>query len=277
MEFLNDHSILWSLSLVCALLATGVVAGLLAGLLGVGGGIVIVPVLYHVFTLLGIDENLKMHIAVGTSLATIVPTSIVSSIAHLKKGNVDHRLIKQLAPGVLLGVGIGAYLSGIIKGPMLTLIFAVIALLVAINMMLGSRSVQISDQLPSRLGTTLIATTIGALSALMGIGGGTLSVPILNAFKVAMHTAVGTGATLGILISVFGSVAFIYNGLGEVNLPPLSIGYLNLIGFILITPATMKMAPIGADLSHRVNPALLKKLFAVFLGLTALKMFYGLA
>ena len=110
----------------------------------------------------------------------------------------------------------------------------------------------------------------------MGIGGGTLSVPILNAFKVPMHKAVGTGAALGILISIPGSVGFIYNGLSAENLPPLSIGYLNLIGFALITPTTMKMAPIGAEKGHKIDQNLLKKLFALFLGLTSLKMFYAL-
>jgi len=276
MESFPDHSFIWYLSLAIALLGTGVIAGLLAGLLGVGGGIVIVPVLYHVFTLLGIDETLKMHIAVGTSLATIVPTSIASSIAHYKKGNIDKNLVSQLIPGVLVGVIVGTYSSGLISSGALTIIFAVIALMVSGNMILGSKSFQISDRLPSRPGTTLIATCIGSLSALMGIGGGTLSVPILNAFKVPMHKAVGTGAALGILISIPGSAGFIYNGLGAENLPPLSIGYLNLIGFALITPTTMKMAPIGAEIGHKIDQNLLKKLFAVFLGLTSLKMFYAL-
>ena len=276
MESFPDHSFIWYLSLAIALLSTGVIAGLLAGLLGVGGGIVIVPVLYHVFTLLGIDETLKMHIAVGTSLATIVPTSIASSIAHYKKGNIDKNLVSQLIPGVLVGVIVGTYSSGLISSGALTIIFAVIALMVSGNMILGSKSFQINDRLPSRPGTTLIATCIGSLSALMGIGGGTLSVPILNAFKVPMHKAVGTGAALGILISIPGSAGFIYNGLGAENLPPLSIGYLNLIGFALITPTTMKMAPIGAEIGHKIDQNLLKKLFAVFLGLTSLKMFYAL-
>ena len=276
MESFPDHSFIWYLSLATALLSTGVIAGLLAGLLGVGGGIVIVPVLYHVFTLLGIDETLKMHIAIGTSLATIVPTSIASSIAHYKKGNIDKNLVSQLIPGVLIGVIVGTYSSGLISSGALTIIFAVIALMVSGNMILGSKSFQISDSLPSRPGTTLIATCIGSLSALMGIGGGTLSVPILNAFKVPMHKAVGTGAALGILISIPGSAGFIYNGLGAENLPPLSIGYLNLIGFALITPTTMKMAPIGAEIGHKIDQNLLKKLFAVFLGLTSLKMFYAL-
>ena len=276
MESFPDHSFIWYLSLAIALLGTGVIAGLLAGLLGVGGGIVIVPVLYHVFTLLGIDETLKMHIAVGTSLATIVPTSIASSIAHYKKGNIDKNLVSQLIPGVLVGVIVGTYSSGLISSGALTIIFAVIALMVSGNMILGSKSFQISDRLPSGPGTTLIATCIGSLSAMMGIGGGTLSVPILNAFKVPMHKAVGTGAALGILISIPGSAGFIYNGLGAENLPPLSIGYLNLIGFALITPTTMKMAPIGAEIGHKIDQNLLKKLFAVFLGLTSLKMFYAL-
>ena len=134
MDFFADYSAGWLIGLALSLMVTGIIAGLMAGLLGVGGGIVIVPVLYHLFTFLGIDEAVRMHVAVGTSLATIIPTSIISSRSHYNRGSLDPSILKKLIPGVVIGVGIGAILSGILNGQVLTAIFAVMALLVALNM-----------------------------------------------------------------------------------------------------------------------------------------------
>ncbi|WP_027853010.1 sulfite exporter TauE/SafE family protein [Marinobacterium litorale] len=276
MDILSDYSTTWLIGLAVALVVTGVIAGLMAGLLGVGGGIVIVPVLYHLFTLLGIDEAVRMHVAVGTSLATIIPTSIMSSRAHFKKGSLNPDLLKQLVPGVIIGVIIGAVASGYFSGKVLTAIFATIALLVALNMAFKKDGFNLADELPGTLGTGVIGTFIGGISTLMGIGGGTLSVPILSAFKTPMHTAVGTGAALGLVISLPGAIGFLINGIGVDARPPLSIGYVNLIGLFLIIPATMKMAPVGAKIAHAINAKLLRQLFALFLAITSLRMFYGL-
>jgi len=160
MEFFSAYSPLWLAGLVCALLLTGVVAGILAGLLGVGGGIVIVPVLYHLFTLLGIDPEVRMHVAVGTSLAAIVPTSIISARAHYKRGGLKPELLKPLVPGTLIGVLIGALLSGYLSGQVLAAIFAVIALLVALNMAV-EHNLSLRDGLPGPFGTGVL----GVLSA----------------------------------------------------------------------------------------------------------------
>jgi len=276
MDILADYSATWLIGLALALVVTGIIAGLLAGLLGVGGGIVIVPVLYHLFTLLGIDEAVRMHVAVGTSLATIIPTSIISSRAHYRKGSLNPALLKQLIPGVVLGVIIGAVASGYLSGQVLTAVFASIALLVALNMAFKKDGFSVADQLPGALGTGIIGSFIGGISTLMGIGGGTLSVPILSAFKTPMHTAVGTGAALGLVISLPGALGFLINGMGVDARPPLSIGYVNLIGLCLIIPATMKMAPVGARIAHAINAKLLRQLFALFLAITSLRMFYGL-
>lgn len=255
-----------------ALLATGAVAGVLAGLLGVGGGIVIVPVLFNLFPLLGIDESVRMHVAVGTSLATIIPTSIISARAHHRRGSLDVGLLKSLAPGVVIGVLAGGWLGSNARGDVLTAVFAAVALLVAANMAFRKEGMVLASSLPGGLLRQGMAVVIGGFSVVMGIGGGTLSVPILTAFNVPIRRAVGTAAALGLVIGLPGAVGFILAGLDVPDRPPGSLGYANLIGFALIVPATMLMAPVGARIAHAIPPALLRKAFALFLLLTALRM-----
>ncbi|AWI76660.1 hypothetical protein CEW83_16760 [Parazoarcus communis] len=276
MEFFDGYSATWLAGLVIALITTGVVAGILAGLLGVGGGIVIVPVLYHLFTLLGIDESVRMHVAVGTSLATIIPTSIMSARAHRRRGSLNPELLRKLIPPVVVGVLIGSVASGYFSGQVLTSIFATVALLVALNMAFKRDGFALGEGLPGPLGTSMIGVTIGGLSTLMGIGGGTLSVPTLNAFRTPMHVAVGTGAALGMIISLPGAIGFLINGMGVPNLPPATVGYVNLLGMALIVPATMVTTSWGARLAHAIDARRLRQVFAAFLALTSLRMFYGL-
>ncbi len=276
MDILTSHSPAWLAGLVLALVVTGAIAGVLAGLLGVGGGIVIVPVLYHLFTLLDIDESVRMHVTVGTSLATIIPTSIMSSRAHRRRGSLDVSLIRRLMPGVVVGVVLGAIASRYLGGGVLTAVFAVVALAVALNMAFKRDGFALADGLPGPAGTALIGGGIGGVSTLMGIGGGTLSVPILNALRVPMHTAVGTGAMLGMVISLPGALAFVVNGLGVPLRPPLSLGYVNLLGMALIVPATMATTGWGARLAHRIDARRLRQVFALFLALTSARMLAGL-
>ncbi|MBL7089398.1 sulfite exporter TauE/SafE family protein [Acidovorax sp.] len=277
MEALTQgHSVAWLAALATSLVLTGLVAGVLAGLLGVGGGIVIVPVLYHVFTLLGVDESVRMHVAVGTSLATIVPTSIMSARAHRKRGSLNPVILRRLIPGVIVGVLIGAVLSGQFSSQVLTAVFATVAVLVALNMAFKRDDFAVGDGLPGAAGTSALGVSIGGLSTLMGIGGGTLSVPLLNALRVPMHVAVGTGAALGMVISLPGAAAFLYNGLDVPLRPPGSLGYINLLGVALIVPATMISTGWGAKLAHVINARRLRQLFALFLALTSARMFYGL-
>lgn len=273
---LQGFSPLWLASMVLALVSTGVVAGVLAGLLGVGGGIVIVPVLYHVFTLMGVDESVRMHVAVGTSLATIVPTSIMSARAHRLRGSLDPAMLKRLVPPVLVGVLIGAVVSGFASGKVLTSVFATVALLVALNMAIKRDDVALRDGLPGRVGTSVLGVSIGGLSTLMGIGGGTLSVPILHALRTPMHVAVGTGAALGMVISLPGAIAFVINGIGVPHRSPTAVGYVDLLGMALIVPATMLTTKCGARLAHAIDARMLRRVFALFLALTSARMFYGL-
>ncbi|MFW2403243.1 MAG: sulfite exporter TauE/SafE family protein [Gammaproteobacteria bacterium] len=263
--------LLW---LVPLLAITGVVGGVLAGLLGVGGGIVIVPVLYHVFSYLGIDEAIRMHLAVGTSLATIIPTSIRSVRAHWKRNSFDAELFKAWAPGVFVGVLIGTWLASIATFSALTSVFAVVAMIVAIHMGFGRKDRVVSTRPPEGVIRSALTTFIGAISAMMGIGGGTLSVPIMTLYGVPIHRAVGTAAGLGIVIAIPGVIGFMISGWNAAGLPPASVGYVNWLGFLLIVPATVLAVPLGARLAHSLDPQPLRRVFAAFLALTAGRMFW---
>lgn len=261
---------------ILVLMFTGAVAGLLAGLLGVGGGIVIVPVLFNMFGVLQLPQETAMHMAIGTSLATIIPTSIFSMRAHWKKGNVDTELLKVWAVWALIGAMIGTAIAGQFKGWVLTGIFAVIASLVAINM--ASRDgLKVADALPvSKIKNAIMSFFIGGFSVTMGIGGGTLSVPTLSAFNYPIHRAVGTAAALGLPIAIPGVIGFAIAGWGVADRPPLSVGYINIIGFLLIFPLSSFMAPYGAAIAHKLNRVWLRRAFALFLGVTAVRMFLRL-
>lgn len=261
------------LLLALSLLLTGAVAGFVAGLLGVGGGIVIVPVLFYVFTALDLDEEVKMHVAVGTSLSTIIATSIMSVRTHWRKGAVDVPMLKRWGPGIVVGVIVGTLLAAQVKGAVLTAVFATVALIVSVHMAFSKPSWRISDHLPGRVGESLIAAGIGCISAMMGIGGGTLSVPTLSLFGYPIHKAVGTAAAIGLLIGIPGTIGFILGGLGAEDLPPFSFGYVSLLGLALILPTSMTMAPWGARAAHALPVRKLKLAFAAFLFVTALRMF----
>jgi uncharacterized protein len=263
-----------------ALLATGVAAGFIAGLLGVGGGIVIVPVLYYVFTALGVDDAIKMQVAVGTSLSTIVFTSAMSLRAHNKKGAVDVELLRSWAPAILVGVLAGTAIAAFVSGNVLSLVFGVVALLVAFYMAFGKPEWRLSDHLPTGIFKHLVAGTIGLISALMGIGGGTLSVPTLTLSGYPIHRAVGTASAIGFLIGVPGTIGMIIGGWGRAELPPGSLGFVSLIGLILILPTSMLLAPWGARAAHALPVRGLRFAFAAFLAATAIRMlvrvFFGI-
>ncbi|WP_310618969.1 sulfite exporter TauE/SafE family protein [Flexibacterium corallicola] len=263
----------WDLfTLAAALLTTGVIAGLVAGLLGVGGGIVIVPVLYFMFDLIGVAPNVNMHCAVGTSLATILATGTSSSYSHVKRGGVDGPLLRQWGLPIVIGVLSGSVLAGLVSGQVLIGVFGVIVLVVAVNMAFKNKRSSLADQLPGTPWRQIIGFFIGGFSVMMGIGGGTLGVPTLTLFNYPIRRAVGTSAVIGLIIAVPGTLAAIYFGWGEAGRPPYSLGYVNVIGFLLIIPASVLLAPVGAKLAHTIKPQLLDRLFALFLLITGLKM-----
>jgi uncharacterized membrane protein YfcA len=241
--------------LVVAMLATGCVAGVLAGLFGIGGGIVIVPVLEAVLGLLGVDPAIRMHIAVGTSLATIIPTSISSARAHHRRNAVNLEIVKRWAVFVLVGALLGAWIASQVHSRVLAAVFATLALLVAVKM--------------------VFLTAIGCLSSMMGIGGGTFSVMTLTLFNEPIHRAVGTAALFGLVISIPGTIGFVLAGLHDPRLPPGSLGYINLLGMAAIAPTTVLMAPFGARIAHAFSARRLSVLFGMFLVIVSVRLLYS--
>ncbi len=262
------------LILGAAMLATGCVAGVMAGLFGIGGGIVIVPVLELTLGFLGVDAAIRMHVAVATSLATIIPTSISSARAHHQRQAVDMAIVRRWAIFVFGGALAGAWIAAQVHSRVLAMIFASFALLIALKMIFLPKSRNLTDDLPRGPLMPVIPSAIGCLSSMMGIGGGTFAVMTLTLFNQAIHRAVGTAALLGLVISLPGTIGFIITGWNDVRVPPGSLGYVSLIGFVLIAPATVMTAPIGAKIAHSFSEKKLSMLFGVFLVVAATRLFY---
>ena len=257
-----------------AMLVTGVFAGVLAGLFGIGGGIVIVPVLEAALGFLGVDPAIRMHVAVATSLATIIPTSISSARAHHHRESVDVEIVKRWAIFVLLGALLGAWIASQVHSRVLAMVFATLALLVAMKMVFLPETRNLTDGVPRAPWVAVIPAAIGCFSSMMGIGGGTFSVMTLTLFNEPIHRAVGTAALFGLVISLPATVGFIVAGWGDVRIPPGNLGYVSLIGFACIAPATVLAAPIGARIAHGLSQKCLSMLFGAFLLIVSLRLFY---
>jgi uncharacterized membrane protein YfcA len=262
---------------IVGMAATGVLAGFVAGLLGVGGGIVIVPVLDAVLGAFDVDISVRMKVAVATSLATIIATSWASAKSHRQHKAVDVDLLKTWGPMIFIGVVVGTLIAGFVDGRVLTLVFAVTALLVAANMILRADSHKLADGFPNAAVKAGLGVVVGGISAMMGIGGGTLSVPILTAFGTDIRRAVGTASAIGFVIAIPGTIGYIIAGWGVPGLPPGSLGFVNLIALAAIIPLSMLTAPYGAKTAHTVPRKYLAYGFGAFLALTSAKMFYSLA
>jgi uncharacterized membrane protein YfcA len=256
------------------MVATGCVAGVLAGLFGIGGGIVIVPVLEAVLGFLGVDPAIRMHVAVATSLATIIPTSISSARAHHRRGAVNVDVVKRWAVFVLVGALLGAWIAAQVHSRVLAAVFATLALLVALKMVFLPTSRNLTESVPSAPWVFVIPAAIGCFSSMMGIGGGTFSVMTLTLFNEPIHRAVGTAALFGLVISLPGTLGFILTGLGDPRLPPASLGYVNLLGLAAIAPTTVLMAPLGARIAHGFTAKKLSVFFGLFLVVVSLRLFY---
>lgn len=263
--------------LVLVLVATGCIAGVLAGLLGVGGGIIVVPVLYSMLGFLDIDPSVRMHVSVGTSLASIVVTSFISARGHHKRGAVDLALLRSWGPWIFAGSIAGTVVAGSVGGVVLSAIFAAVALIVAIYMAVTPPDYRFRDSLPGTPWGQLSGFSIGGTCAMMGIGGGTLCVPYFNAFGYPVHRAVGTAAAIGLIVAVPATIGFVSAGWNDQALPQASVGFVNLLGLVLIAPFTSLTAPLGVKLAHRLSQGALKRAFAFFLFVTAARMIYGLA
>jgi uncharacterized membrane protein YfcA len=256
-------------------LAVGLIAGVLAGLLGVGGGVVIVPMLVFCFIKQGVQTDLIMHLALGTSLASIMFTSISSFMSHHRRGAVDWGIVQRIIPGILLGTFAGTFLASRLSTGFLKGFFCLFLYAVATQMLLNKKP-KGSRELPQSGGMFGVGSTIGVISALVGIGGGSLSVPFMIWCNVPAHRAIGTSAAIGFPIAIAGAVGYIINNFHGVGLPAYSLGYVYLPALVAIVCASVCTAPFGVKLAHALPVDKLKRIFAFFLYAVATKMAWGL-
>lgn len=262
------------LPLIAGLALTGVVSGVFAGLLGIGGGAIIVPALAFALELMGFDGDVVQHVAVGTSLAIIIPTGISSALSHHRRGAVDVRVLKLWAPVIVVSTLIGGLMAGWYSGDALRIVFGVMAIFIAANIVLPFQQQLIGHLSASGLTHRIFAAVVGYISALMGVGGGSLSVPTIAALGATMHQAVGTGAAIGVFIAISGTIGFVVSGWNASGLPPLSVGYINVPALLLIGVLAALTAPLGAALAHRLDQKTLKRVFAIFLLAVGLNMLW---
>lgn len=251
------------LILFAIIAAAGIVAGLISGLLGVGGGIILVPAFYYVFTVMGYAPDQLMQICVATSTGTIIVTSLRSVTAHHQRGAVSIDLIRQWGPFIAVGSVLGVFAAASMRSHELQLVFGVIGVMLGLYMLLGKKSWRISETLPARGLSAIYGSLIGFFSALMGIGGGSFTVPLLTAYNVPPHRAVGTSPGFGLLIAIPGFATFLLTGWDVTGKPPGTVGYVNLPAVALIMVTSLVAVPYGVRLAHSLSPARLRLVFAV--------------
>ncbi|MEZ5757976.1 MAG: sulfite exporter TauE/SafE family protein [Emcibacteraceae bacterium] len=260
--------------LILGMLAAGVVSGVMAGLLGIGGGIVVVPILEFALSVFGVDETVRMHIAIATSLAIIIVTSFSSARAHHRRGNVDLKLIKSWAVSMLIAAAVGSFAASKLNGKSLVILFALLAFFVALKMLFKGDTKKAGEQFPDSIAVQLMPISIGGLSSMMGIGGGVMGVSFMTLFGMPIHRAVGTASFFGVLISIPGTISYMITGYGVEGLPPGNIGYVNLFGLALVAPVSYFAAPIGAKIAHRLDQRQLNLAFGAFLLFVSSQMIY---
>ena len=271
MEIISNAELI-NLLVVLAAAAAG--AGFMAGLLGVGGGIVMVPALYYAFTVLDFDIVTRMHLSVGTSLAIIIPTSIISTMTHKEYDAVDFKMVKSFGVFILAGVICGTFLAVNLKTPALVLFFSIFALMVGLFFIFLREKLVDNPKKISAVVKNISGVIIGFISVPLGIGGGSLMVPFMRTFGYDIRKSIGTAAAVGFLIAVTGTITMITGGkiIDNVN-TPFSVGYINLLGFAVFVPVTMVMARIGAKVVHKIDKKLLSKIFGIFLILVSMRSF----
>ena len=272
METLDINEII-NLLFVLSLAAS--VAGFMAGLLGVGGGIIIVPALYYAFTVLDFDIATRMHLSVGTSLAIIIPTSIISTKTHMEYDAVDFKLIKSFGIFILFGVIGGTFLAVNLKTPAFVLFFSIMAFIVGLFFIFFREQLLKNPKMISDSAKNISGIIIGFISVLLGIGGGSLMVPFMRTFGYDIRRSIGTAAGVGFLIAVFGTITMITGGkiVDNIN-TPYSFGYVNLLGFLVFVPVTMIMARVGAKAVYKIDKNILSKIFGTFLIIVSIRSFF---
>ncbi|MBA3011891.1 MAG: sulfite exporter TauE/SafE family protein [Proteobacteria bacterium] len=263
------------LTLLITYCAVGAIAGLLAGLLGIGGGLVIVPMLVYIMDLTGVPAQVLMHLALGTSMASIMFTSVSSFMAHHKRGAVRWEVVRRIVIGIFTGTFLGscfaaAMSTGFLKG------FFCLFLYVVATQMLMNKKPKPTRELPGPLGMFATGNVIGGVSSLVGIGGGTLSVPFMVWCNIPVHHAIGTSAAIGLPIAVAGTIGYLFNGWGLDALPAYSLGYINLPALLGIASVSVLTAPLGVKLAHSLPVDRLKQIFALLLYGVGTKMLAGL-
>ena len=250
------------------------VAGFMAGLLGVGGGIIIVPALYYAFTVLDFELVTRMHLAVGTSLAIIIPTSIISTKTHMEYDAVDFKMVKSFGLFILIGVVLGTFLAVNLKTPTLVLFFSIFAFMVGLFFIFLREKLVENPKTISDIVKNISGVVIGFISIPLGIGGGSLMVPFMRTFGYDIRKSIGTAAAVGFLIAISGTITMIIGGkiINNIN-TPFSVGYINLLGFAVFVPVTMIMARLGAKAVYKINKKLLSKIFGIFLLIVSVRSF----
>lgn len=281
MDILSTIPLDQALALAAALLFAGAVTGVLSGLFGVGGGAVLVPVLFEVFSFAGIDESTRLPLAIGTSLAVIIPTSIRSFRAHFARDAVDVTILRRWAAPILVGVIIGAVIARYADPWVFLIVFAAVSVVNAIKLLFGKESWRLADDLPSIWPMRFIGVVIGLLSSLMGVGGGVMATMVQTLCTRPILNSIATSSGVGVLISIPATFGYIYAGWPKMDavpnlLPPLSLGYISLIGVALLLPMTVLTAPIGVRIAHAMPKRSLEIGFGVFLLLVAARFIAAL-
>jgi uncharacterized protein len=260
------------LPLVALLVVIGAFAGVIAGMLGVGGGIVLVPAFLHTFVGLGYDGPQIMQVCIATSLATIVFTSVRSMRGHAAKGAVDFEILRAWGPGIAVGAVVGVLVAGGLKTTALMLIFGVLGTLVGLYIGFGHDDWRLGDRMPTGIGRAITAPAIGFLSVLMGIGGGRLGVPLMRLYGMPIHRAVGTASGFGLVIALPSVIGFLLQGWNSPDRPPFTVGLVNLPAFLIVIGVTMVTTTWGVRLAHAMDPKPLRRVFAAFITIVALNM-----
>ena len=261
-------------NLLAVLAMAAAVAGFMAGLLGVGGGIIMVPALYYAFSVLDFDIITRMHLAVGTSLAIIIPTSIVSTKTHMEYDAVDFKMVKSFGIFILFGVIAGTFLAVNLKTPSLVLFFSIFAFIVGLFFIFLREKLVENPKKISNLVKNISGVVIGFISVPLGIGGGSLMVPFMRTFGYDIRKSIGTAAAVGFLIALSGSITMIIGGkiINNIN-TPFSFGYINLLGLLVFVPVTMIMARLGAKAVYKIDKKILSKIFGTFLIIVSIRSF----
>lgn len=265
-----DTMLLMQMALL--LIVIGGFAGVLAGLLGVGGGIVLVPAFFYAFLTLGYEGPQLMQMCLATSLATIIVTSVRSVLSHNKKGAVDWQILRSWAPGIAIGAIVGVMVASSLRSVTLQALFGVLGIVIGLYLAFGRQHWRLGAAMPTGVTRAMLSPAVGFLSVLMGIGGGSFGVPLMSLYNVPIHRAVATAAGFGVLIAVPSVAGFLFLPIDAAHRPPLTVGAVNLVAFGIVIAMTLMTAPLGVKIAHAMDPKPLKRVFAAFLILVALNM-----